>query len=336
MTPELPEGYVIRPAQREDAEAVVALLRANALHVAGEAEGSLDVLLEEWGDPDLDLARDTRVVFGPDGRLVAYAILWSIGRAARPTAEIFLHVNEWARDDFTEPALLQWAEARARENLPELPPQTRMVLQLFSDARETRFDGVLSQHGFAPVRHSFQMRRVFDPPPEAPQWPEGFRLHRSAPDDDPVPVLDAFRDAWRDHFGYIERPYDEALEAWRHHWAQSFKSGAWLLAMDDAVVAGLCLCQQDYYGDESCGFVDLLAVRRAYRRRGVAEALLRQAFVDLHSAGKTSVRLGVDGASLTGATRLYERAGMHVHARYLRYEKELRPGIDPSTRVAGA
>jgi mycothiol synthase len=34
----------------------------------------------------------------------------------------------------------------------------------------------------------------------------------------------------------------------------------------------------------------------------------------------------VDAASQTGATRLYQRAGMHVAAEYVSYEKELRPG----------
>jgi hypothetical protein len=34
----------------------------------------------------------------------------------------------------------------------------------------------------------------------------------------------------------------------------------------------------------------------------------------------------VDAANPTGATRLYERAGMRVASEIIRYEKELRPG----------
>ncbi len=41
----------------------------------------------------------------------------------------------------------------------------------------------------------------------------------------------------------------------------------------------------------------------------------------------------MDAESLTGAMRLYERAGMRVAREFLRWEKGLRPGIDPSTRV---
>ena len=56
-------------------------------------------------------------------------------------------------------------------------------------------------------------------------------------------------------------------------------------------------------------------------------ALLLHAFEEFRRRGKTSVGLGVDASSLTGATKLYEKAGMHVDERVDIYEKELRPGI---------
>jgi len=48
------------------------------------------------------------------------------------------------------------------------------------------------------------------------------------------------------------------------------------------------------------------------------------------------VGLGVDAQSLTGATRLYEKAGMHPdpHHQLSFFELELRPGIDLSTQTA--
>jgi len=76
------------------------------------------------------------------------------------------------------------------------------------------------------------------------------------------------------------------------------------------------------------GWVGTLGVLRAYRRRGLAEALLRESFGAFWRRGERKVVLGVDAQSLTGAQRLYERAGMHVAARYARYEKELRAGVD--------
>jgi mycothiol synthase len=62
-------------------------------------------------------------------------------------------------------------------------------------------------------------------------------------------------------------------------------------------------------------------------------ALLLHAFGEFYRRGVRTVGLGVDAQSLTGATRLYERAGMSVIAQFERYEKELRPGIDLSTKA---
>ena len=40
--------------------------------------------------------------------------------------------------------------------------------------------------------------------------------------------------------------------------------------------------------------------------------------------------LGVDSESPTGATRLYERAGMHVERHFGIYQKTLREGDEPA------
>ena len=336
MTPQLPAGYTARPAVREDAEAVVSLLHAYSLAVSGEIENSLKGLLGEWNVPDLDLARDSLVVFAPDGRLIAYSVVWNKSHPVLPFVNVFLHASEWDRDTTTCSFLLAWGEARTLENLPQIAPEQRVALRGFCDPRDGQFLAALTAAGFQPIRQSFEMAIDFDEPPKSSAWPEGFTLRIAEPDDDPLPVLDAFRDAWRDHFGYIERPYEESLESWRYHWAHAFQPGLWLLGMAGDTVAGLSLCLPEIGGKVERGYVQTLAVRRAYRRHGLAEALLRESFVRMAQMGKTGSRLSVDGASLTGATRLYERVGMHVHNRYTLFEKELRPGIDPSTTEVGA
>jgi mycothiol synthase len=53
---------------------------------------------------------------------------------------------------------------------------------------------------------------------------------------------------------------------------------------------------------------------------------LHAAFGEFYRRGLRTVGLGVDAASLTGATRLYEMAGMHVAHEYILFEKILEPG----------
>ena len=336
MTPQLLAGYTARPAVREDAEAVLSLLHAVTRVVSGEVDNSLKDLLDEWDDPDLNLTRDSRVVLTPDGRLIAYALLWSKTREALPFADIFLHPDEWETDALTERFLLAWAEARAWENVPALDPSLRVALRIYCDSREARLLGIFASEGYPAIRYSFRMGITFDGPPEPGALPASFTLRVVEKEDDPLPVLDAFLDAWRDHFGYLEIPYEERLASWQHHWNEQFEPGLWLLAMDGETVAGICLNFPRYGEDETAGFIEIVAVRRAYRRRGLAEAMLRASFAALYAAGNTSACLFVDGESLTGATRLYERVGMSVDSRYVLSEKELRPGIDPSTHEVGA
>ena len=57
--------------------------------------------------------------------------------------------------------------------------------------------------------------------------------------------------------------------------------------------------------------------------RGLGHALLLGVFGELYRRGFTRVGLEVDAASETGATRLYERAGMRVTRRYDWYERRL-------------
>ena len=81
------------------------------------------------------------------------------------------------------------------------------------------------------------------------------------------------------------------------------------------------------------GWVDTLGVRRPWRRKGLGMALLQHSFGEFYRRGKYKVGLDVDSQNLTGATRLYERAGMHVARTYISYEKELRAGIELSTQA---
>ena len=80
------------------------------------------------------------------------------------------------------------------------------------------------------------------------------------------------------------------------------------------------------------GWVSSLAVRDAWRRRGIGEALLRAAFARFRERGMTTVVLNVDRDNTTGATRLYERAGMRLRRRWLVVAKTLTAAPQNSTK----
>jgi ribosomal protein S18 acetylase RimI-like enzyme len=65
-----------------------------------------------------------------------------------------------------------------------------------------------------------------------------------------------------------------------------------------------------------------------YRRQGLATQLLYLAYQLARAMGKTRVGLSVDASSLTGAQKLYEKAGMQVEMVYNAYDLEIRPGVE--------
>jgi ribosomal protein S18 acetylase RimI-like enzyme len=109
---------------------------------------------------------------------------------------------------------------------------------------------------------------------------------------------------------------------------QSFDPALWFLAMDADAIAGVALCKT-LAGE---GWVDVVGVRRPWRNRGLGLALLRHALAEYHRRNVRKVSLSVDAESITGAPRLYGRAGMRVRESYVICLKDLRPGRDLSVR----
>jgi ribosomal protein S18 acetylase RimI-like enzyme len=100
--------------------------------------------------------------------------------------------------------------------------------------------------------------------------------------------------------------------------------------VDGEEIAGLALCSPTLGPDRSTGVVETLGVRRPWRRKGLGLALLQHAFSEFHARGHKQVGLGVDSKNLSGATRLYKKAGMQVTQELAVYEKELRAGEELS------
>jgi mycothiol synthase len=152
-------------------------------------------------------------------------------------------------------------------------------------------------------------------PPEPA--PAGIEIRTFRPGEERA-VYEAHMETFVDSWEHVHEPY----ERWRHWTVErpGFDPRLWLLALDGEQVAGIVLCAL-HDDDPGIGRVVILGVRRAWRRRGVGEALLRAAFAALAERGCRRAVLGVDAESLTGAHRLYERAGMSVAARFDVYER---------------
>ena len=336
MLTELPEGFTARPGSLDDIEGAVALFNACSMELVGKEQHDIADTRVEWTTPNFNLETDTRLVLTSAGEIVGYVEVWD-------TSEPHVRVWSWGR---VHPGyrgrgigtyLLSWAEERARQAIPKAPPGARVIMQHGALKQDTSARELLESAGFKLVRYIWRMMIELDSPPPEPKWPGGISVRTFVPGEDDRPMVAAIREAFRDHWGYVEQPFEEELEEWRHWMEESedFDPTLWFLALDGDEIAGFSLCWPKVPEDPQMGSVDELGVRRPWRRRGLALALLHHSFGEFYRRGKAKVVLGVDSESLTGATRLYEKAGMHVDREYLNYEKELRPGVDLATRSIG-
>lgn len=72
------------------------------------------------------------------------------------------------------------------------------------------------------------------------------------------------------------------------------------------------------------GWIHILGVRPVWRTKELGLALLYRSFGEFYRRGTKSIGLGVDASNLTGATRLYQKAGMNTLCEFVTFEKECR------------
>jgi mycothiol synthase len=212
-------------------------------------------------------------------------------------------------------SLLEAMEKRAAERA--LPGAT---VRAFVAAKDERTWRAVEAAGYEVFRHSFRMQIDFDGDLPAPQWPEGITVRTFAPGEEDHRVWEAHQNSFEDAFEHAIWPY----EGWRE-WAfsESFDPSLWFLAEDGDEIAGVCLCKSNSGAGGKLGWVNVLGVRRPWRRRGIARALLLHAFAEFRERDRSGVGLGVDGLNPTGAVSLYEGAGMYVARRFDQYKKPL-------------
>ena len=329
----LPEGFTVRAATLNDVEQAMALFNRWSRAVIGRDEFThISSILDEWLASGADLAEDVRLVFAPNGELAGYIEVWN-------NTKSITHLELWGRLDPEYEDLgigtwmLLWAEQHALQALPTVPAELRFAPQVGTYRQAVKAKKLFQDMGYQHFRSLYHMLIDMDAPVPAAKFPDGIALRIYNPETDAEAVYRAEKEAFRDHFGFVEEPFDEGLKRWknsREH--EGFDPTLYFLAMDGDEIAGVCICRPQSTYDPERGWVRSLGVRRPWRKRGIGLALLRHSFNEFYRRGKRKAGLGVDAQNLTGALRLYEGAGMHVDQAYDYYEKELRPGTEISVR----
>ena len=328
---QLPDGYHRVPATDDIAAAGAAHMQSVFLAESGRPFVSEEDYANFWRAPFIDKEQDIVLVRDAGGDLVAQALVMS--RTPHTDPSCFAAVSRAHYGRGLGSALLAWEIARGTEHADAAPKGARVVMQAFCDAAHEPSVQLLTDHDFAPDRFFMTMEIEFDGAPPAARFPEGLELRDFTPDQLEDGVRTA-RDAFQDHYGYVERPLEDRLEEMRHAMEHPLYDPTlwWHLYDGDEMVANLW-CLNNHEGDRGVGYVQSLGVRKPWRGRGLGKNLLLHCFGEFHRRGMRGAALDVDVHSLTGATRLYEAVGMSETHRSALYLKELRAGEDLAIRT---
>jgi mycothiol synthase len=231
----------------------------------------------------------------------------------------------WRRKGIGQ-AMLDWMEGRLQEIATVHPTEVDKYFMSFVAQGETSLAAMLEKTGYQPVRYIFEMVRPdLENIPNTP-LPEGLEVRPALPEHYRA-IWEADTEAFRDHWGFIE-PSEDDYQGWLVD-TTIFQPELWQVAWDIVTnqVAGQVRTfidhEQNKLYHRQRGWTEFISVRRPFRRRGLARALIVRSLRAQKQAGMTESGLEVDSENLSGATKVYEDCGFRVVKRTTVYRKPL-------------
>jgi mycothiol synthase len=220
-------------------------------------------------------------------------------------------------------AMLRHSEGRLRE-IAAGHPEGPKFLETWVVSTQSGLEELVASEGYTPVRHEYYMVRPdLENIPDLP-LPGGLEVRPVEPEHYRA-IWEAEVEAFKDHWGATE-PDEQDYR----HWLDGddhFQPHLWQVAWDGDQVAGMV---RNYVNAEENakygrrrGYTENISVRRPWRRRGLARALIARSFRMHKDLGMTEAALGVDTQNPTGALQLYESMGFQVVRSSTNYRKPL-------------
>lgn len=321
IKPPLDPSLSLRAAAWADVNAV-----AKLIYDVCEADGDTTVavspedLEHSWREAGFTLETDAFVVETAEGRIIGYEEFFNEKSHVDLNADGYVHPEFKGRGIGT--ALVQRVEERAREEIKLAEPDLRAFIRCTTDGRDEIGQSLLRNLDYAPVRYHWRMEIKLDAPPHPAVLPSGIELRPFDKEAHARHVWEADEEAFNEHWG----SHASTFEQWSFDKLGNPDAdpSLWMIAWDGGEVAGVSLNRYRM----GIGWISRLGVRKPWRKQGLGLALLQASFGEFYKRGMTTIGLGVDASNTTGATRLYQRAGMTIASEFVTFEKELRPGRD--------
>lgn len=314
--------YTWRAAELDDSRRIHVLLLERDQVYALQQTGTLESVKKELQDNWLDLQNNSLIAITPEGKAAAYGMVFVNPEPIKKReAFLWVEVNPIYEDQEMRLALIEWAHGRAQCTLQAQDFDLPMRIAISTFDKIPQNIKAIETLGFKRVRYFYRMRRDLSLPIELPVLPSGLHVVNYSTEWDNA-LFNAFNEAFADHWNFIPVTKED-WDIW-FTGSKDFSPKMSFLVLDKQEIASFSINsfsqERNQMRGINEGWINQLGTRRAWRKQGLATALLLTSMQAFRSAGVDFATLAVDTENTTGALRIYERQGFEPVLRSIAYE----------------
>lgn len=301
--------YIIKHPTLEDAQAITDLVSLCDIEDIGEPDITLSDVLDMWNSIPIDT--DAWIVLSATNEIIGYGFVEVTG-ANRMDTCVFVHPQ--FKNQGVGSLLLNKVEERANV-LAKGKDGTQKLMNQISFTN-TAARKLVEDRGYQFSRLYERMKIELEEQPNQHQLLEGMTLQSFQPDHDEETLFTLYDETFRDAWGYTKKDFATWISQKK---GDEYDPSLWFIVWQDSKPVGFLMSRMQ----EDGLFIDLLGVKRVYRKHGIGKALLLHTFGIAYQRNQKTILLYVDSDSLTNANRLYQKVGMRPHSQTAVYMKEL-------------
>ncbi|MFJ5762326.1 GNAT family N-acetyltransferase [Neobacillus sp. NPDC093182] len=303
------QKFKIKHPTVEDAQAITDLVALCDIEDIGEPDITLSDVLDMWNS--IQIETDAWIALSATNEIIGYGFVEVTG-ANRMDTCVFVHPQ--FKNQGIGSLLLAKVEERAHVLAKGKDGGQKLMNQISFTNSAAR--NLVEARGYQFSRLYERMKIQLEEQPGQNHLPEGMTLRPFQPDQDEETLFSLYDETFRDTWGYTKKDFSTWISQKK---GDGYDPSLWFLVWKDAKPAGFLMSRMQ----EDGLFIDLLGVKREYRKDGIGKALLLHTFGMAYQQNQKTILLYVDSDSLTNANRLYQQVGMTPHSQTAVYMKEL-------------
>ncbi|MCM3693303.1 GNAT family N-acetyltransferase [Neobacillus niacini] len=303
------QNFMIKHPTVEDAQAITDLVALCDIEDIGEPDINLSDVLDMWNS--IPIETDAWIAVSATNEILGYGFVEVTG-ANRMDTCVFVHPQ--SKNQGIGSLLLKKVEERANALAKgKAGKQTLMIQLSFSNTAARK---LVEDRGYQFSRLYERMKIQLEEQPNQQPLPEGITLRTFQPDQDEEAIFTIYDETFQDTWGYTKKDFTTWITQKK---GDGYDPSLWFLVWKDSMPVGFLMSRMQ----EDGLFIDLVGVKREYRKHGIGRALLLHTFETAYQLNQKTILLYVDSDSLTNANRLYQQVGMRTHSQTAVYMKEL-------------